>query len=657
LSNLGRALVLLQEIRDRNGEADALSVVGWICNSLGDYKRALDYFNQALPLRRVVGDRAGEATTLFGIAEVERQQGNLLNARNNMEAALGIIESLDTLGTRQELRISYFASVQNYYGRYIDLLQSLHNLYPDKGYDATAFNASERARARSLLDILAEIKVDIDRDIDPALVEKQRALLEQLDLTAEGQRQLSSQQPAGEAAGASKRTAALTSKYQEVEGQIRAASRGLAALAHPSPLTVAEIQQQVLDDSTLLLEYALGEERSYLWAVTQTAIGSFQLPRREVIESAARKVFDLITARSDRRAGEAPEQKNARVLRADMDYAAAAAALSRILLGTVANRLGSKRLLIVAQGDLNLIPFGALPDLTPGAGPGRPIKPLILDHEIVYMPSASTLAVLRRKTSGRKPAPKAIAVLADPVFSKEDERVGSAPSGPVVRIEKSEILSETAEEVEDQRAGDAARDVKPIERLPRLFATRWEAEQIASLVPAVDRLQALDFSASRALALSHDLAQYRIVHFATHAFIDNTHPELSGIVLSLVDRAGRKQDGFLSAREIFNLKLQSDLVVLSGCRTGGGKNVRGEGLIGLARGFMYAGAPRVLFSLWSLNDKATAELMVRFYRKLLGPERLAPVAALRSAQIEMFKDKRWQSPYSWAAFILEGEWQ
>jgi CHAT domain-containing protein len=174
-------------------------------------------------------------------------------------------------------------------------------------------------------------------------------------------------------------------------------------------------------------------------------------------------------------------------------------------------------------------------------------------------------------------------------------------------------------------------------------------------VPPPDRKLALDFSANRQAATSPELSQYRIVHFATHGMIDTVRPELSGVVLSLVNERGEEQDGFMRAYEIYNLRLPADLVVLSACRTGLGKEVRGEGLIGLTRGFMYAGAARVVVSLWDVNDEPTAILMEQFYRGMLGPRRLSPAAALRAAQAWMRRQKRWSSPYYWAAFTLQGE--
>ncbi|HXG65126.1 MAG TPA: CHAT domain-containing protein, partial [Blastocatellia bacterium] len=182
-----------------------------------------------------------------------------------------------------------------------------------------------------------------------------------------------------------------------------------------------------------------------------------------------------------------------------------------------------------------------------------------------------------------------------------------------------------------------------------------EAEAIAALAPATARKVALDFDASRHTALRPELSQYRYLHFATHGFLNSQHPELSGLVLSLVDADGNPQSGFLRAHDIYNLRLPAELVVLSGCRTGLGKEVRGEGLVGLTRGFMYAGAARVLVSLWDISDAGTAEFMARFYRGLLGKDRLSPAAALRATQVSLWKEKRWRAPYYWAAFVLQGE--
>jgi CHAT domain-containing protein len=245
-------------------------------------------------------------------------------------------------------------------------------------------------------------------------------------------------------------------------------------------------------------------------------------------------------------------------------------------------------------------------------------------------------------------------VLADPVFEERDERVKLVMVGDGKRA--SEQPAANAERLLLHKSAGESGASDGEFRIPRLPGTRREAEGILALAPAERRKEALDFAASRATATGAELSQHRLIHFATHGFLNSAHPELSGLVLSMVDEQGKPQEGFLRAHEIFNLHLPAELVVLSACQTGLGKEIRGEGLVGLTRGFMYAGAPRVVVSLWNVSDQATAELMIRFYRGML-VEKLRPAAALRKAQIALWKEGRWQAPYYWAAFALQGEWK
>ena len=433
---------------------------------------------------------------------------------------------------------------------------------------------------------------------------------------------------------------ALRTEYQRVEAQIRAASPRYAVLTQPQPLGVSAIQKQVLDPDTVLLEYALGQQRSYLWAVTASGLTSFELAGRGEIETLALRFYRTIVGRRP----SAPD-----------DYQKTAGALSKILLGPVKDELGTRRLLIAADGALQIVPFAALPSPSLDAGATEPYEPLIVRHEIVSVPSASTLAFLRRDVAGRHLAPRKLAVFADPVFEREDGRVsgGVAQAGNGTRGFVQTVPQDQAASPAGQVASEAA-SLLGLERLP---FTRQEAEAILRLAPPQSRFAALDFAANRSTAISKDLSQYQIVHFATHGVVNDAHPELSGIVLSLFDDKGSPQDGFLRLNDLFNLKLNADLVVLSACRTALGREVRGEGLIGLARGFMYAGAPRVVVSLWSVSDQATAEEMQRFYQGMLGSRHLRPAAALREAQIAMWKQEKWRAPFLWAAFVLQGEWK
>jgi CHAT domain-containing protein len=279
-------------------------------------------------------------------------------------------------------------------------------------------------------------------------------------------------------------------------------------------------------------------------------------------------------------------------------------------------------------------------------------------HEVVNLPSASSLAVIRGETASRRPAEKTVAVLADPVFETNDPRVALARKRKSSGAGDAQIAANAqpagaASLEKAMRSFDAATGRAGLSRLP---FSREEAEAIAALAPAGRVLKATGFQANRAAAISEELGRYRIVHFATHGLLNGEHPELSGLVFSLVDEDGKPQDGFLRLHEIFNLRLPADVVTLSACQTALGREVRGEGLIGLTRGFMYAGAPRVVASLWQVDDLATAELMKRFYQGML-KEGLRPAAALRAAQLEMAKQKRWASPFFWSAFVIQGDWK
>jgi CHAT domain-containing protein/Tfp pilus assembly protein PilF len=642
-----QALKLRQTIGDRYGEAQTLSDIGSTYGKLREANRALEYYRLALGLSRTLGYQTLEPSILFGIARVERERGNIAEARSQIEGALNIIESTRAKVAGQALRTSYLASQQDYYKFYIDLLMQMQRRQPAAGYDALALQASERARARSLLDILSESRADIRQGVDPALLDKKRTLQQQLSAKSEGLARLLSGKHAGEQERAARKELdALVGAYQDIETQIQVRSPRYAALTQPEPLFLEEIQQQVLDDETLLLEYVLGEERSYLWAVTTDSIKSFELPGRAELEAAARRVYELLVAK------------------ADTLYPEALTTLSHMLLKPAADQLGRKRLLIVSEGALQYIPFGALPvpEMRGGVSDRRASSssrrratstPLILNHEIVSLPSASVLAVLRRELGGRRSAVKTLAVLADPVFEKNDQRVRASVSAQQVEGHR-QIEEETDKTAPPSDVERSTRELG-LNSFDRLVLSRREAEIITSLASAGLPLKALDFDASRATATSPELGQYRMLHFATHSLLNNQHPELSGIILSLVDEQGRPQDGFLRLYEIYNLKLGADLVVLSACQTALGKEIKGEGLVGLTRGFMYAGVPRVMASLWKVSDRATAELMKRVYQNML-KDGMRPAAALRAAQVSMLKEKQWQASYYWAGFVIQGEW-
>ncbi|MEZ2340104.1 tetratricopeptide repeat protein [Microcoleus sp.] len=632
LEYYSQSLPLFRATGDRREEAATLDNIGSVYAELGEKQKALEYYSQSLLLRRAVGDRSGEALTLYNVAFVKRDRGNLTEALNDIEASLKIIENLRTKIASPELRSSYFATVQNYYEFYIDLLMQLHKTNPKSGYDTKALEASERSRARSLLELLQEANANIREGISPDLLQQENRAKQQLD-AIEKQRiqELSNLNPnPAKINEIDKQRLALLQQYQQIQTQIRSASPRYAALTQPQPLTLSEIQKKVLDENTILLQYAIGKDRSYLWVVTSTGLTSYELPKRADIETAAKNFRDTVT--------------NPRLRNVPQKVAEASANLSQLILQPAAAQLGEKRLLIVPDGVLHYTPFPAL-NISQTAGQ-NPNIPLITKHEIIILPSASTLGILRQNYGDRKLPDRTLAILADPVFSPDDERI------------KGKLTKETTEKLESNNLGlnrslRASNLGWPPSRLP---FTRQESQIILSLVPSASNSEKIDFSATRTTAIDGSLANYKIVHFATHGIANSQNPELSGILMSMVDDKGNPVNGFLRLNDIFNLKLSANLVVLSACQSGLGQNIKGEGMVGLTRGFMYAGAQRMAVSLWNVDDEGTSVLMQKFYQKML-QQKLAPAAALRAAQMEMMQQEKWKSPYYWAAFTLQGEWK
>ena len=625
LADFQLALELFRASQDRRGEAMVLGNIGRAHLEMGETSEGVKLLRQALPLVQATEARFLEAIALEDLARGERAQGDLEAARARVEEALRITESVRESIPAAGMRASFTAVTRDRYDLLIDILMDLHAKQPGEGWDAEALHACERARARSLIELLAEAHIDLREGVDEAMLEKEHSLEAQLETRRREEQQRLTAASSPEPSDSSRRALdALLAEYEDVQGRLRAASPRYAALARPQPLGLKEIREQVLDRDTLLLEFELGERRSFVWAVTSDALSSHELPRRAVIEAAARRLYQAWSVGSGVDEAEAARR---------------ASALSRMLLGPVADQLGDKRLAIVAEGALQYVPFAALPSPRGGAT----AVPLIATHEVLSLPSATTLAVLRREASDRIPPGRRVAVLADPVFDRRDPRVlgGNASSGSVPDV-VDDALTRSMQET-------------GLRRLERLNVSRREAQAISALAGPGESFVALDFLASRVVAMGAEVSSARVVHFASHGLLNGRHPELSGVVLSLVDERGHPKDGFLQARDIYKLKLSADLVVLSACQTALGKDVRGEGLLGLARGFMYAGAPRIVASLWQVPDRATSELMKHFYEGVL-QRGFRPAAALRAAQIAIRREKRWTSPYYWAAFTLQGDW-
>ncbi|HET6984779.1 MAG TPA: CHAT domain-containing tetratricopeptide repeat protein [Myxococcaceae bacterium] len=552
-----------------------------------------------------VGDRVQEAICLTELARAEMLTGHLLEARRHALEALQLTEELRGSITGPSARAAYAAVVHGRYELLAGVLMALHAREPRAGWDAAALEASESARARALLEVLAAARVDIERDVDPALRAEERTLDQRTGHARHALVEvLGRPHRAEEADAVERQLEALRFEREALQERMRASSARYASLAPARPLSVEEIRTEVLDDSTALVEYLVGERQSFVWVVSRSGLRSATLPGRHAIEQAVAALH---------RRWSAPHAVD--------DGGALARALSRMVLGPVADALGARSLVVVADGALQQIPFAALPV------PGRSTA-LIERHTVVSSPSASVLPALGAPRSGPSAGPE-LAILADPVLARQP---GVSPA-----------LLRSMEDT----------GLRALEPLP---GARREASAIAARLPADRVVRAIGPDASRATAMGPDVAGASIVHFATHALLDVKRPELSGIVLSDRDASGKPRPGFLSLADVSSMRLSADLVVLSACRTALGKEVRGEGLVGLTRAFMDAGAKRVVGSLWSVPDAPTAALMSRFYALLLGEGR-SPAEALRGAQLALRRERRFSAPEAWAGFVLQGDWR
>jgi CHAT domain-containing protein len=533
-------------------------------------------------------------------------------------------------------------------------------------YASEAFRINEQSRARSLLDLLSETDAAITEGVPAELLKRKQDNLDRQQDIADILTgvTVSSEELKQKPAELDAELEKLQSEYEEIENQIRTASPRYAALTSNKPMTLAEVQQNVLDDQTVLVEYALQADDSYMFAIAKDGVSLFKLPSRATIERLATDLrAQLIPSKLQRRivgidvvdanrglgvASAAPEDA--------APFVAASNALYKAVLEPAASMLGEKRLLVVADGALNYVPFEVLLK-TADSGDFASLGYLVKTNEIVYAPSASVVGAIKQQRA--KTNNRAMLIIADPVFNSNDARAKKAPAataGTDAEVRGLGIQS-ALKDVAGDTPGPATNAAMEGLPLARLTGTRTEAEQISKLAKASGG-QAdvwLDLDASEENLDTRDMSKYRVIHVATHGLLNAERPQFTGVVLSLV--GNKTRDGFVRTDEVFNLRLGSPLVMLSACETGLGKEKRGEGVMGLTRAFMYAGAPTVGVSLWSVADKSTADLMTDFYQRLLSTSATSTASgALRGAQLAMISGKKYSAPFYWAPFVLVGDW-
>ena len=615
---LEQSLELRRKLNYRWGVANSLLMIGRLQWEASEKEKAFTNLSDVNLSSKKLGDRRMEAESFYLLAVIEQDRGNILKAIENVSSGLDIIEQIrnELIGSRSQY--AYFSTVQNYYELYVDLLISRFEKTKNQEDMSLALEISERSRSRSLIDLLREAKVKFRQGIDADLLAKEKSLREELNNKYQiRQKLLSGKKNPAKIAIITSEINSFSLQFQAVETKIRRQNSRYSDLTGGKTLLAKEIQN-LLDDKTVILEYKLGEKRSFVWLITKDSIEISILPPRKEIEKKAKAFYDLVISNKKR-------DKSKRLERSKD--------LGKTLFSSFRTEISGRRLAIIADGILQYTPFSALRVSNTNV--------LAESNEIVVLPSASVLAQIRKDTVRRLSAKKTIAVFADPVFDNKDSRISNLKQKPVA-------LNDSLKAV--------FRGFEFGETLSRLLASRQEARNIANLVGKNQATLKTDFEANLESIEKADLSKYRVLHFATHGLLNTSNPELSGLVFSLYDKDGKSREGFLGLNDIFNLNLSSDMVVLSACQTALGKDVRGEGLIGLSRGFLYAGSKRIVASLWKVDDSATAEFMKRFYRNYL-EKGLSASSALRQAKIEMKKIPRYKAPFYWSAFTLLGEWK
>ena len=669
----------------RRFRAAARTSLGDVALRMGKFKDASKFYNDAKKgaqddkrLDLMWPAQRGLGRSLWLQAAQEKDAKKALTLREsalaNYRESLTTIETLREGSLRaDESRTTFLASIKDVFDEAsaanaaMALVANTAAGSPLSGkaleYASEAFRINEQSRARSLLDLLSETDAAITEGIPAELLKrKQENLDRQQDiadiLTGVN---VSTEELKKKPSELDEELEKLQTEFEEIENQIRTASPRYASLTANKPLTLAEVQQNVLDDQTVLFEYALQTDDSYLFVASKSAVNLFKLPPRSNVDKLAmdlraqlipsklqRRLVGIDVAEANRGLGiaaTAPEDV--------APFIAASNALYKVILEPAAGMIGEKRLMVVADGALNYVPFEVLLK-TADSGDFSSLGYLVKTNEVIYAPSASVVGAIKQQRT--KNDSRAMLIIADPVFNSNDARAQKKTGAAASDAEVRGLGIQSA--VTDV-GGSAPAPNAQMEGLPlmRLNGTRTEADQISKLAKTSGG-QAdvwLDLDANEDNLDARDISKYRVIHVATHGLLNAERPQFTGVVLSLV--GNKTHDGFVRTDEVFNLRLGSPLVMLSACETGLGKEKRGEGVMGLTRAFMYAGAPTVGVSLWSVADKSTADLMTDFYRRLFSSTQgTTSSGALRGAQLAMISGKKYSAPFFWAPFVLVGDW-
>lgn len=612
----------------RSEEISANQSLAKLYLAKGEYEKSRITCEKVLKLLDILPNDRIKIKMLGLLAKVNLKEKNYENASNLIDQALKLSELNLRKLQEDDLRTFFLSSVQDFYEFSINLHIEKKILDPASSNDVVALEVSEASRVRSLLSLIRERRLEPKSEVNKKLALKKDELQNLINRTSEKLAQISTKEnPNLEQIETKKKLEAIKKEYFLIKNELHKGN------FHYLDLLQEEVKiqnmQKTLDKDTLILEYFLGKDKSYLWVVARDYVKVYNLPPTKEIETLVAEYIRQMKVLPNRI--EVEEQK------VPQDTKEISEKIAKILISPIGDQLGSKRLIIVPHKILNFLPFAALPE--PSASNTKKELPLVMNHEIIYLPSISLVEALEKNVLADYKEKKAI-VVADPIFKAD-------------LVSKRHDSNNLAERV---KINTTLEDLKSrgfeLEELP---GTHQEAKRIKEILKTYDVKLLLGVDSSLPNFLKEKLDSYNIIHFATHGVLNNLNPELSGLVFSLVDSDGNEQPGFLTTNQIFGLNLNADLVVLSACQTGVGKQVNGEGVLGLSRAFFYAGAKRIITTLWKVSDVGTSELMSKFY-SYLSENNVSYTQALRQAQISMIQSEK-NHPFYWAAFKIEGEWR
>jgi CHAT domain-containing protein/Tfp pilus assembly protein PilF len=636
LAHLRESLRLQQE-QGAGKVHQTLTSLGLLYHSLGQPDEAGRSLQEALNMSRQGRDEYQEATVLAALARIARDRNNLTEAKARIDEALKLVELLGLRIQVPEWRSSYATSQQYLYDLQIDILARLYSQgrhrQPSGSYHKVAWQQTERSRRNTLQEVLDTMRVSFSNGVDPNLIEEQKEVRASI-LQSKAPQHL---------------TNPLSTRYREIERQIRQQNPRYDKLLYLdiSPERLTDLQKKALKEDTILLEYALGQDQSYLWAITSTSFELFTLPMRIQLESAALEVYRAMTGVewTDTLGNKQPEndqERRARFKKSELEYQKVSTRLSNMLLGPVAARLGKKKLLIVGDGVLGRIPFGALP--VPMQDTNAGFRLLLQDHEIAYAPSAMTLLALQSELEAAKKEAGAAVIIADPVFNSKHRQASSCMDRRYSSNTSSAVLASPADTLANELSSVSFDDAERTKLCEAVFGQS----------PAGLRKELFGFQARRENVIDDRLIQFNNIIIYTHGILDEGGRGLSGLALSRLNRECESQAYLLNLDDIYNLRLSADLVTLIACNTARNQRMRGFGIGSIAHGFMFAGASHVIGTLWDVDGPASLNLITRFYRNRRHGESVSE--ALRAAQLSFLNDSHndCRLPYYWAGFVLIG---